>query len=111
MKIDGDIFVAIASCVISVASILFFRYFIPWLNTKVETDKLELIYTIVFNAVNAMEQLYPIKGSGKTKLQEATLEIREWLLKLDVNLSESQIRTLIESAVYDMKQEKKEAEK
>ena len=89
-----------------IATITFvIRYGIPYARNKVENEKLKMVLGWVEQSVKAAEQTLTV---GEDKKEAVLIIMREILKKKNVNISEAQLETLIESAVYAMNQAKEE---
>lgn len=102
---DNDLILNILQIVVVVLATLIGRYLIPWLKLKVDVAKLQKITEDASKYVQAAEQMIKGQGLGAEKREKVT----EWLTtsseKLGLDLSEEEIRILIESFVFTMKQE------
>ena len=83
-------------CVIFIAVILITGYVIPYLKDK-------NIYNYVVIAVQAAEQIFKESGMGKEKFEY----VKNWLNK-KLNISDDDLKKIIESAVYELNKEKSE---
>lgn len=94
--------------VFSVIGFILATYIIGYVRNLKDNSQLAFIYDIVATAVNASEQIFVDKGSGKEKREEATEFIKGYLYKIGIRLSDEEIRTILESAVYDLKKEQEQ---
>ena len=83
-------------CVIFIAVILITGYVIPYLKDK-------NIYNYVVIAVQAAEQIFKESGMGKEKFEY----VKNWLNK-KLNISDDDLKKIIESAVYELNKTKSE---
>lgn len=86
----------ILKCAIFIAIILIIGYVIPYLKDK-------NIYNYVVIAVQAAEQIFKESGMGKEKFEY----VKNWLNK-KLNISDDDLKKIIESAVYELNKEKSE---
>ena len=95
-----QVVVAILTLIISMVS----AFLVPYLKTKIGTEKLENIRFWVNIAVEAAEQIYTGSGRGKEK--------KEYVLKFlnskGFTLNADEIENIIEAAVLNLKLNKKE---
>lgn len=73
-------------------------FLIPYLKTKIDSERWEQLQKITFVAVSAAEQL----GLSKViedKYQYAKVQIEQELQKLNIKINEAQIKAAIEAAV------------
>ena len=73
---------------------------IPLIKTKLTKEQMDQIYFWVQVAVNAAEQIWTEKGQG---IQKKDFVIK-FLRNQGFDLTEVQLDTLIEGAVYELKQ-------
>lgn len=76
------------------------RYIIPYLQKLVENTELKYLRQVVNDAVMAAEQTISIPGAGAKKKEIVTKFIKEMLISKNISISNQQIDSLIESAVY-----------
>ena len=81
-------------CVIFIAVSFILGYVIPFLKDK-------NIYNYAKIAVQAAEQIYKESGMGKEKFEY----VKNWLNK-KLNISDDDLKKIIESAVYELNKEK-----
>lgn len=102
---DGELFLNILRITIVIIATLIGRYLIPWIKLKVDVAKIQKITEDASKYVQAAEQMIKGQGLGTEKREKVT----EWLTnssqKIGVDLSEEEIRILIESFVFVLKQE------
>lgn len=77
-------------------------YLIPCLKQKLGTEKLNALAAYVERTVYAAQQLLG-DHNGEDRREYATSLITEWCEDNKVNISEEQIRVLLEAAVKGMK--------
>lgn len=83
-------------CVIFIAVSFILGYVIPFLKDK-------NIYNYVKIAVQAAEQIYKENGMGKEKFEY----VRNWLHE-KLNITDDDLKKIIESAVYELNKTKSE---
>lgn len=81
-------------------------YFVKDLKNN-SNPNLNFVYNIVSTAVVAAEQLVTEKSenSGLEKRTMATNFIKSFLKRFKIELSDNEIRTILEAAVYELNQE------
>ena len=85
----------ILQCIIAILLGLVTYYIIPFLKDK-------KLYDVVAIAVRAAEQIFKETGMGKEKFAY----VKAWLEET-FNIDDSDLKNLIESAVYELNEEKK----
>lgn len=85
----------ILQCIIAILLGLVTYYIIPFLKDK-------KLYDAVAIAVKAAEQIFKETGMGKEKFAY----VKEWIEET-FNIDDSDLKNLIESAVYELNAEKK----
>ena len=98
-----EIIVTSIKLVVLLAALVLGRYIIPWFRTKLGADKLELIGTWADTFVRAAELIFSGEKSGEEKLVYVTNLLSNKAKQLSVNISEDEIRAIIEKAVAIMK--------
>lgn len=101
----NEILFEVLKGVLIVSVMICARYIVPWLKQQTEFTKNELLMSAVKAAVQYAEQTIKNPQSGKEKKAIVTRYLRELLIAKNISISEEQLDTLIESAVYAMKQE------
>ena len=95
---NQDLLTQILTVVIQVAIVAIGGYFINFLRAKVGTENLNKYYSIIKMIVMGVEQTFG-SGNGADKKAEAIQTIKKIIGN---KLSDQQINTLIESAVFEM---------
>lgn len=95
-----DVIVKIIELVIIVAITLIMRYGIPFIREQLEQSKMAGILEWVDRAVDAAEQTIQASGSGAEKKAIVTKFLKEILTEKNISISDAQLETLIEAAVY-----------
>lgn len=73
-------------------------FVVPYIKAITTNAQRKNILAIVTTAVTAAEQIFHGSGLGKQKLAW----VKEWLHQRGITISEEELSTYIESAVYDM---------
>ena len=89
--------------VVSVCSALIAVYLIPYLKNKLHEDKYAQLLEIIELAVKAAEQT--VKGSkmGTVKKDYVLDFVSGWMADNGIVISQEQLSSLIEAAVFNMK--------
>lgn len=84
-----------------VASPVALGFLIQWLRSRVKSDKLESLITIVYEAVKGAEGQFPGDGNGVSK-KAYVMDVLRWAANdlLGTGVSDEFLSTLVESAVY-----------
>lgn len=92
----------------SLIGILLSAYMISYFKNLKMNSNLDFVYRIVSTAVTAAEQLITEKSenSGLEKRTIATNFIKNFLEQFKIKLSDNEIRTILEAAVYELNQER-----
>lgn len=100
---ESEMFIKIVELIIALLSILITTYVVPYLKSKTDTEKLSQTLSWISTFVGAAEQMITESGKGEEKLALVTSWAKEKLKEIGVDLTDEQIRTLIEEAVHDLK--------
>lgn len=92
--------------IITIIGLVLTSVFMPYVKTKVSSEQLGTIYTIVKIAVEAAEQLFG-SGMGQVKKQYVVEYLASKGLYVDVDVVSSELNAMIESAVYELTKEQK----
>ena len=90
--------------IISVLGLVLMGAFMPYVKTKVSSEQLGTIYTIIKIAVEAAEQIYGA-GMGPVKKDYVVEYLASKGLYVDVDVVSSELNAMIESAVYELTKE------
>ncbi len=104
----NDILYTILQLATMIIAAVIARYVIPWLKEKIGEQRLDEIAAWAVWAVDWAEQIIVTPGSGaqrKTMVMDFLMDVIE---KKGIPLTEDQLEVLIESAVRQMNNEKKE---
>ena len=106
----NDILFEAVKAAIVIVMMVGIRYFIPWIKTAIGTSKYKWIVSMISAAVQAAEQMITAEKSGAEKKAIVTKFIKEQLTAHNISISDDQLNTLIEAAVYALNQAKKVGE-
>lgn len=106
----SDLSMYLVKAAIIVAITITMRYFIPWIKEKIEASKYAWISKWVGDAVQAMEQTIKASGSGPERKAKVVEFIKKLLIKKNISVSDEQLDTLIEAAVWALNNGKGDAE-
>lgn len=108
----NDIIYNLLLAVITALGAAFVRYALPWLEkqaAKAETDLREKNYTfaaeIIKNLVLAVEQTVSGSGQGEVKFDTVESIAKQAFKDAHITITDTQLETLIESAVHSMNTE------
>lgn len=94
----NTIITIISRIIIPVCGAIITYFIVPWLKAKTGEEKFRTIMSWVYRAVDAAEQIFPAGDNG-SKYGYAVEFIKEQAKKVGIELTDNEIRTLIESAV------------
>lgn len=92
----------ITECVLTVIALIVSAYVIPWLKTKIKSDKLEQLKIFCEQAVRSAEQMFLPEQSEEKKAYVLQL-INEQIEKLGLGLNEAEVNAIIEGIVNYVK--------
>ena len=98
----GKIIFDILEIVVIVVATLIGRYVIPYFKNKVDMQKVEQIVAWAKRFVIMAENVIKGQGKGADKRDFVAKLLAEKAKELNINLSEQEIRTLIEDAWTEM---------
>lgn len=98
----NDIIFEAAKVLLMLAVLVVTRYLVPWLKDKIGADKLETAEKWARYAVLSAQQVLGSQ-SGAEKKAYVTEFLKAILTAKNIALSDEQLDTLIEAAVYSMK--------
>lgn len=101
----NDVVFEILKAVLVFVIILIAKYLVPWIKLQVEGTKHEWLLKWVELAVRSAEQTVLGDKTGPEKKAIVTKFLKEQLQQKNISISDEQLNTLIEAAVYAMKQE------
>lgn len=100
----NDILFEILKLVVMVSTLVITGYLIPWLKSKIGTEKMEQAEKWVKYAVLKAEQV--MSGKNGTEKKSYVVEFLTYLFwEKDILITEEQLDILIEAAVKQMKME------
>lgn len=105
----SDLAFYLLEVVVVVAITLLLRWVVPNLISALRERNYMLAADIIENAVKAAEQMFIGHGRGSEKYEMVLNTIMEMLQKYHIELTETQIEQLIESAVQSLNQHKFDA--
>ena len=97
----------ILKAVVVLVIVLLARYVIPYLKALAENTKYNWVTKWVELAVKSAEQTILGDKTGADKKAIVTEFIKNMLIKKNITISDDQLNTLIESAVFEMNGGKK----
>lgn len=98
----NEVVYLVLKIVVILAVTIVTRYLIPWIKEKIGNEQYDRIEKEVTKFVLAIQQMYP-ELAGPEKRKIVTEKIIEYLASKNIELTNDQIRDLIESAVKTMK--------
>lgn len=101
----NDVLFEILKAVLVLVIILIAKYLVPWIKLQVEGTKHEWLLKWVELAVRSAEQTVLGDKTGPEKKAIVTKFLKEQLQQKNISISDEHLNTLIEAAVYAMKQE------
>lgn len=106
MDIDNKLLVDLVDVILLVITSAIGRYLVPLVKTKLGQEKLQLLsqYTVKF--VKLAEVMIDGEKKGNEKREYVSELIVEEANKLHLNLTDDQIRMLIEDAIFSLKNKK-----
>ena len=90
------------------AGTLITRYLVPFIKSKLDTQKLNHLMIWAEKAVCAVEQSHTDKNLPSTKKECAMEIIEDAAAKLGLKMSDSELETLLEAFVHQLNQGKKD---
>lgn len=100
---DNQMLYNLLYIVVAVIGLVITRFVIPWVYAHADKTKIEMVTKFIKQIVDALEQMhYGEKKAGEIKKAEAVKLVSDFCKKHHVNLTEEQISSLIEAAVWDM---------
>lgn len=90
--------------VVMIVCTLLTAYVIPFLKAKVKNTEYDELLDTIFRAVRAAEQKIKESGMGQIKKAQVIAYVKSWLAAKKITITEEQLDTLIEAAVFIMKE-------
>lgn len=103
----NDILFSALHILIILAGAIFTRYLVPYIKSKLDTQKLSHLMILVKNAVFAAEQIYTGTGNATNKKAYVMDIIKKSASQLCLPMTDAQLETLLESFVQELNQGKK----
>ena len=94
----------IIECLVIIVFTIVVRYGIPYARKKIENENIRMLLKWIEQAVAAAEQT--VHGCGSDRKEVVLAFVRQILRRNNISISDEQIETLIEAAVYAMNQAK-----
>ncbi len=101
----NDVLFEVLKAVVVLVIVLLTRYAIPWIKMQAESTKYAWVIQCAELAVRSAEQTILGSKTGAEKKAIVTKFLREQLRQKNISISDEQLNTLIEAAVYTLKQE------
>ena len=101
----NDILFEVLKAVTVLVIVLLTRYAVPWIKQQVENTKYAWIIQCTELAVRSAEQTILGSKTGPEKKAIVTEFLKEQLQQKNISISDEQLNTLIEAAVYELKKE------
>lgn len=99
----NDITLKVLEIVVIIAVVLITRYVIPWFKSNTAINENTILIDLVNAAVMYAEQTMT---GGETKKEAVMNMLLEWSNRMGIGITEDQIDTLVEAAVFAMKKVK-----
>ena len=103
----NDVLFEILKAVVVLVVVLLARYAVPYIKQLLENTKYEWIVKWVELSVKSAEQTILGGKTGPEKKAIVTEFIKGLLIKKNISISDDQLNTLIEAAVFEMNGGKK----
>ena len=100
----SEIMVEVTQAVIIICLVLLMKYLVPWIKAKIEESQYDWVAGVVEDAVLYAEQTIIGEHMGPRKIEVVTRYVKECLALKNISISDEQLRTIIESTVYTMKE-------
>lgn len=101
---DGVLF-EILQAVVLLVIVLLTRYAVPWIRQQTENTRYDWLVQCAELAVRSAEQTILGNKTGAEKKAIVTKFLKDQLQAKKIALTEEQLNTLIEAAVYELKKE------
>lgn len=99
----NDILYEVLKSVVVLVLILISRYAVPYLKQQLENSKYDWVVRLAVIAVRSAEQTVFGDKKGAERKAIVTKFIKEMLLQKNVSISDEQLDSIIEAAVFAMK--------
>lgn len=101
-----DLMLKILELVITISTLVFIRYIVPYIKSKIGIAQSEFIEKKVKEAVDAAEQLIKAEKSGEQKKKMVVEYILDYLNRKGIEIAYEDLNILIEAAVGVMNKDK-----
>ena len=101
----NEIVTYIFKLVIAFAVLVITKYVVPYLKSQIEDSQYEWLAELAIDGVQFAEQTIIGPKTGAEKKKTVVELMTKWAESKNIKVTEDQISALIESAVYNMKQE------
>lgn len=98
----SELITLIIKVIFAILSVAITYYLIPFLEHLKENYADEKFKAFLNESVRAAEQMIKGSGKGAEKKSKVMKEVSVWLLKKNIDISETELNNMIESLVYDM---------
>lgn len=98
----NDILFEVLKLVVMVAILVITKYAVPWIKTRIDTEKMSIVADWAKKAVLYAQQTM-WSDSGEDRKAIVTQFLKELLTAKNISISDEQIDILIEAAVKEMK--------
>lgn len=95
----------ILKAVVLLVIVLLTRYAVPWIRQQTESTRYDWLIHWAELAVRSAEQTILGNKAGAKKKAIVTKFLKEQLQQKNISLSDEQLNTLIEAAVYELNKE------
>lgn len=102
----NEVLFEVLKAAVVLAVVILVRYAAPYLKMRIETSKNAWIVQWAEIAVKSAEQTITGDGAEKEKKAIVTKFLKDILIQKNISISDEQLDSLIEAAVFAMKQEK-----
>lgn len=104
----NEVMFTILEAITILCIMLAMRYVLPFLRVKLQSIMDEELWKAICKEVKSVEQT--IKGSklGAVRKDEVIARVTAWAISKGIPITQKQLENLIETAVWVMKNEKKE---
>lgn len=100
----NDMVMDILKWVIALLAMIVVRYFVPFIKAQIEASEYKWLTDLIDGAVKYAEQTIKGSGQGEAKYEEARKYIITQVNARGIDITEDQLKALIEAAVFGMKQ-------
>lgn len=78
------------------------RFIVPYIKGLLSRQENQYVTEMIKVAVWAAEQTVKGSGQGEVKKEQVLIKVRAWLAERGIAITESQLDSLIEAAVFEM---------